>query len=66
MDIVSAIEEQVSFLASLISNWADSGIEGRSVIGNIIPTTTGAAKAISTVLPELTGKLTGISIRVPT
>ncbi|KAF7182015.1 hypothetical protein CNMCM7691_001403 [Aspergillus felis] len=39
---------------------------GRSVFDNIIPTTTGAAKAIATVLPELTGKVTGVSIRVPT
>ncbi|KAB8236910.1 type I glyceraldehyde-3-phosphate dehydrogenase [Aspergillus alliaceus] len=38
---------------------------GRSVFDNIIPTTTGAAKAIATVLPELTGRVTGVSIRVP-
>jgi glyceraldehyde 3-phosphate dehydrogenase len=38
---------------------------GRAVLGNVIPTSTGAAKAVSTVLPELTGKLTGISLRVP-
>jgi glyceraldehyde 3-phosphate dehydrogenase len=36
------------------------------VFDNIIPTTTGAAKAIATVLPELSGKVTGVSIRVPT
>lgn len=39
---------------------------GRAVLGNVIPTTTGAAKAVTIVLPELTGKLTGISLRVPT
>ena len=39
---------------------------GRAVLGNVIPTTTGAAKAVASVLPELTGKLTGISLRVPT
>lgn len=39
---------------------------GRAVLGNVIPTTTGAAKAVSSVLPELAGKLTGISLRVPT
>lgn len=39
---------------------------GRSIMGNIIPTSTGAAAAISVVLPELDGKVTGISVRVPT
>ena len=39
---------------------------GISVFGNIIPTTTGAAKAVGLVIPELKGKMTGISYRVPT
>ncbi|KAJ5916171.1 Glyceraldehyde/Erythrose phosphate dehydrogenase family [Penicillium tannophilum] len=39
---------------------------GRGVFNNIIPTTTGAAKAVASVLPELKGKVTGVSIRVPT
>lgn len=38
----------------------------RSAIANIIPTTTGAAKAVGLVLPDLAGKLNGISLRVPT
>ena len=37
----------------------------RAAAINIIPTTTGAAKAVSLVLPELKGRLTGISLRVP-
>jgi len=40
--------------------------KGRSGATNIVPTTTGAAKAISKVLPELAGKLNGQAIRVPT
>ncbi len=39
---------------------------GRSAAMNIIPTTTGAAKAVTSVIPALKGKLDGIAIRVPT
>ena len=38
---------------------------GRSTLNNIIPTATGAAKAVSQVLPELKGKITGLAYRIP-
>lgn len=44
-----------------MSDWR----RGRSTFGNIIPTTTGAAKAVALVIPELEGKLTGIAYRIP-
>ncbi|QXP74174.1 type I glyceraldehyde-3-phosphate dehydrogenase [Tenacibaculum sp. AHE15PA] len=38
---------------------------GRSVINNIIPTSTGAAEAVTKVIPSMNGKLTGMAVRVP-
>ncbi|WP_129124806.1 glyceraldehyde-3-phosphate dehydrogenase [Geomonas oryzae] len=51
---------------NLIDNYHKADRRGRSAPLNMVITETGAAKAVAKVLPELTGKLTGNAIRVPT
>lgn len=60
--IHSATAKQKVVDAKSLKDWRT----GRSVFGNIIPSTTGAAKAVGLVIPDLKGKMTGISYRVPT
>ncbi|MGI6721721.1 MAG: type I glyceraldehyde-3-phosphate dehydrogenase [Anaerovoracaceae bacterium] len=60
--IHSATAKQKVVDARSMKDWRT----GRSVFGNIIPTTTGAAKAVALVIPSLKGKMTGIAYRVPT
>lgn len=60
--IHSATAKQKVVDARSMKDWRT----GRSVFNNIIPSTTGAAKAVGLVIPQLLGKMTGISYRVPT
>ncbi|MEG0924496.1 MAG: type I glyceraldehyde-3-phosphate dehydrogenase [Anaerovoracaceae bacterium] len=60
--IHSATSKQKVVDARSMKDWRT----GRSVFGNIIPSTTGAAKAVGLVIPSLKGKMTGISYRIPT
>jgi glyceraldehyde 3-phosphate dehydrogenase len=60
--IHSATAKQKVVDARSLKDWRT----GRSVFGNIIPSTTGAAKAVGLVIPSLAGRMTGISYRVPT
>ena len=63
MSTIHAVTAKQSAVDSRsMSDWR----RGRSVFGNIIPTTTGAAKAVGLVIPEVQGKLTGMAFRVPT
>lgn len=49
----------------LVDDYNKSKRKGRAAIQNIIPTTTGASKAVCQVLPELTGKISAFAVRVP-
>ena len=60
--IHAATAKQKVIDAKSLKDWRT----GRSVFGNLIPTTTGAAKAVGLVIPEIKGKMTGIAYRVPT
>ncbi len=63
---MSTIHASTSKQKPVDSNGGRDWRTGRSVFNNIIPSTTGAAKAVGKVLPEMNGKMTGMSFRVPT
>ncbi|MBE6016163.1 MAG: type I glyceraldehyde-3-phosphate dehydrogenase [Lachnospiraceae bacterium] len=64
--LMSTIHASTSKQKPVDSNGGRDWRTGRSVFNNIIPSTTGAAKAVGKVMPEMQGKLTGLSFRVPT
>ncbi len=63
--LMSTIHASTSKQKAVDSNGGRDWRTGRSVFNNIIPSTTGAARAVGKVIPELNGKLTGMSFRVP-
>ena len=63
--LMSTIHASTSKQKPVDSNGGRDWRTGRSVFNNIIPSTTGAAKAVGKVIPEMQGKLTGMSFRVP-
>ena len=64
--LMSTIHASTSKQKPVDSNGGRDWRTGRSVFNNIIPSTTGAAKAVGKVIPEMQGKMTGMSFRVPT
>ena len=63
--LMSTIHASTSKQKTVDSNAGSDWRIGRSVYNNVIPSTTGAAKAVGKVIPELSGKMTGLSFRIP-
>ena len=65
-ELMSTIHASTSKQKTVDARGGSDWRTGRSVFNNIIPSSTGAAKAVGKVIPELKGKMTGMSFRVPT
>lgn len=63
--LMSTIHAATSKQKAVDGNGGDDWRTGRSVFNNIIPSSTGAAKAVGLVIPALKGKMTGMSYRIP-
>lgn len=63
--LMSTIHASTSKQKTVDSNAGSDWRIGRSVYNNVIPSSTGAAKAVGKVIPELNGKMTGLSFRIP-
>ncbi|MBR0085624.1 MAG: aldehyde dehydrogenase, partial [Lachnospiraceae bacterium] len=63
--LMSTIHASTSKQKTVDANGGSDWRTGRSVYDNIIPSSTGAAKAVGLVIPSLKGKMTGMSFRIP-
>ena len=64
--LMSSIHASTAKQKAVDSRGGSDWRTGRSILNNIIPSSTGAAKAVGRVIPSLKGKMTGMSFRVPT
>jgi len=64
--LMSTIHSSTAKQKAVDSRGGSDWRTGRSILNNIIPTSTGAAKAVGRVIPELKGRMTGMAFRVPT
>ena len=64
--LMSTIHAATAKQKAVASRGGSDWRTGRSILNNIIPTSTGAAKAVGRVIPSLKGKMTGMAFRVPT